>query len=281
MESVTLFVAGRNRRFRVVRPAPPCQGSGWPIVLALPGTGATADWADDETGWSTQAVGSRTLLAIPEGSPPDPLKPPKFLTNPPRWNDGSTQSGDPIHSDADDVAFLDAIVDYLIIAEQGDPQRVFLTGFSNGAGMIFRYASERAERITAIAPVAGHCWIDPGRLSRVVPTLYLVGTVDPLLPLAGGPARLPWGGRVVQRPTIDATLTRWAIGLGLPGEPTQIIDGTDQEKIYGDDASFRAIFLGGHGHHWPGGLGRLHPRYGGPCRDYPANQVIWSFFLGQ
>ena len=63
-----------------------------------------------------------------------------------------------------------------------DPGRVYVTGFSNGASMTFRFAAERSTRLAAIAPVAGPCRLRAPRLERAVPTLFLVGAADPLVP---------------------------------------------------------------------------------------------------
>jgi len=95
----------------------------------------------------------------PDGLPVDPARPPSFLTNPKRWNDGSTRPGDPVHSDPDDVAFLDAVIAHAIAHGQADAHRIYLTGFSNGAAMAFRYAAERPGTLAAVALLAGYCHV--------------------------------------------------------------------------------------------------------------------------
>src|SRR5205085_10544906 len=105
VERVTLDVRGRPREYLFFAP----DGPGRPLVVFLHGAGGTAAWADAETGWSVLAAREHFALALPEGLPPDPDRPPKFLTNPPRWNDGSPgPTGAP--SAADDVAFLAALL---------------------------------------------------------------------------------------------------------------------------------------------------------------------------
>ena len=141
--------------------------------------------------------------------PPDPDRPPKFMTNPPRWNDGSVPPTPELRSDADDVGFLTAVIDDVIARGPADPRRVYVAGFSNGAGMAFRLAAERADRVAALAAVAGYCWTDAWPV-RPVPTLYLSGAADPIVPPRGGEVRLPWGNRLVRRPPVAATLEKWA-----------------------------------------------------------------------
>lgn len=312
MKRVQFIFEGRSREYLLFVPPNP---SG--LVVFLPGTGGTAAWADSETGWSRSAMQERFALAIPEGLPPDPLLPPKFLTNPPRWNDGNefaanktiggktesillnnlpndtgemkppatdTPSPSPdlssVQKQADDVGFLTTVLDD--VANQLGTQSlpVFLTGFSNGAGMTFRFAAEQANRITAIAPVAGYCWVAEPKPVRPVPTLYVVGTADPLIPLRGGNMRSPWTNRLIHRPPVSDTLERWAhaIGCGIPPIP-ESEQGSVRIDIYPGPVPYRSITIDGLGHHWPGGKGQLNPRIAGPpTQAVNGTELVWEFF---
>ena len=75
--------------------------------------------------------------------------------------------------------------------------------------------------LTAIAPIAGYC-PHVSRVVRSVPTLFIVGSDDPLVPIDGGDIRSPWDGRIEHRPPLSHSLARWAKALGLAeqvGEP--------------------------------------------------------------
>jgi polyhydroxybutyrate depolymerase len=113
-----------------------------------------------------------------------------------------------------------------------------------------------------------------------VPTLYLIGTDDPLVPVRGGLVTLPWGGRLARRPPVVETLERWAAAIGCGAVPEVVSDaGGVREEVYPGPVEFRAVAVEGLGHHWPGGRGQLHPRIGGPPSDrLRANEVIWEFF---
>jgi len=224
------------------------------LVMMIHGAGGSADFAAEETGWSQLADAEGFAVVYPEGLPARRDKTPKFLTNPQAWNNG------PGRREPDDVGFLVSVLDNLI--ELIDRDRVYVTGFSNGAGMTFRLATERADRLAAVAPVAGHFWRTESRPSRPVPTYYMVGDSDPLIPLHGGTARTPWGS-LFDRPSVDETLRRWGIAIGHP-------PGSDL---------FPVQIVPRHGHHWPGGRGLLGERLGGPiATEVDATSEIWQFF---
>src|SRR5439155_26061059 len=134
------------------------------------------------------------VLLVPEALPLDPSRPANFLKNPTWWNDGSP-AATTAQREVDDVAFLTSLID------EWAEGPVFVTGFSNGAAMTFRLAAVLSERLSAIAPVAGYCWQELAPLPRPVPTLYLLGKDDPLVPVEGGRVRSPWGW-VEDRPPI-------------------------------------------------------------------------------
>ncbi len=277
---------GGSRREWLFRSAP----AGAPLVIFLTGTGGTAEWADRETGWSELAARERFALAIPEALPPDPQAPPSFLHNPQRWNDGSDwkderrtpaaagKAGGPLPPSSD-IDFLTAVIDAAGRANV-DPNRVFVTGFSNGAGMTFRFAAERADRVAAIAPVAGYCWVREPRPVRPVATLYLLGSHDLLIPVRGGEVRLPWYSRLVRRPPVADSLERWAVGLGCSPVPElRAHHGPVRIDRYPGPVAFDAVTVEGLGHHWPGGGAQLNPRVAGPPSDaVDATEMIWDFF---
>jgi polyhydroxybutyrate depolymerase len=268
VETVALSFDGRERSYVLVSP----RGPAAPLWMFLHGMGCTADWAIDETGLDSYARALGIALVAPQALRPKPHEPAKFLTNAPRWNDGAKAD------EADDVAFLDAVLTDSIARTGADANRIFVSGFSNGAAMSFRFASERANRVAAVAPVAGHCWIEP-KPARPVPTLYLIGDRDPLVPIRGGEIELPWGNRLVRRPSVLNTLERWAEANRCSPISDMVLDGAIREERFPGPVPFRAVTVCGLGHHWPGGKGQLNPRIGGPWSgSVDANELLWSFF---
>jgi polyhydroxybutyrate depolymerase len=272
--TVTLTVAGIERHFLLH--IPPNIVDPRTAIVMLHGAGASAAWVRDETHWNITADQYGFVVAYPEGLALNPSRPSGFLDNPQVWNAGDGPRLI-VNRGPDDVAFLAAMIADLQMRAAIDPSRVFMTGFSNGAAMTFRFAAERSAGISAIAPVSGYC-PHVGAMPRSVPTLFLVGSEDPLVPIAGGEVRSPWDGRIETRPPLSTSLARWAAALGLNPVLTLVRDddGILKEQFAPD---FQTVTIPGLGHHWPGGRGRLLRRLAGqPSTRVNANELIWEFF---
>ncbi len=220
------------------------------------------------------------LAVFPEGTARDPAHPPEFRRNPQTWNDGSGR-GHVAKAAVDDVAFLFALIELLVSSGWADPAAMFLTGFSNGGSLAFRVAAELRQRIAAVAPVAGHCWIEPDA-GPLPPLLYLMGASDPLNPVEGGAVSTPWGGEEVHPPPLRS-FERWRSAAGCDGS-----SGTRREgPVAWRDAArcartMRMGIIEGHGHIWPGGPRLLPQRIvGRGVTGLDASDLIWDFFAGQ
>jgi polyhydroxybutyrate depolymerase len=181
-------VGGLERRY-IVHVPPGYDGSKpGPVILMFHGGGGTAQGAMRETRWAAKADKEGFLAVFPEGTRPDPSQPARFAGNPQTWNDGSSRLNvGAAERKVDDDGFVRALLDDLAARFAVDTRRIFVTGFSNGASMSFRIGRELANRVAAIAPVAGADWADePPKPVRPVPLLYITGTADPLNPIDGG-----------------------------------------------------------------------------------------------
>jgi polyhydroxybutyrate depolymerase len=246
------------------------------VVMMLHGSGATAPWTMAETRWALTADRHGFAVVAPEGTCADPREPPNFLSNPQVWNDGSPRSAMG-RAGADDVAFIAAVLDDLPKHHPIDGSRIYLTGFSNGAGMTFRLGEELSHRFAALAPLAGYCWKPEPRPAHPRPTLYMVGAADPLVPLQGGELVTPWRQLVTRMP-VHETLVRWARGLDCPEQPGAVHE-ANGVRIEQYGPLLTAYTIEGLGHHWPGGRGELNRRVAGPPNNrVDANEVIWEFF---
>lgn len=273
METIELEVGGRRRRALISR-----AGAGRsPAVIMLHGAGGTAGIAVTQTRWERTGHVAGFLTAFPEGTARDPAHPAEFRRNPQTWNDGSGR-GHVARAAVDDVGFVAALIDALSAGYGADPDAIFLTGFSNGASLAFRAAAELPGRVRAIAPVAGHCWVDPPAGSAI-PLLYLMGDSDPLNPIEGGEVTTPWGGQE-RHPAPRRSFERWirAAGCEIAGERHQDgpIEWTDAA---GCEIAMRMGLIAGHGHIWPGGPRLLPQRLvGRGVSGVDATEMIARFF---
>lgn len=278
--SLKLEAAGKTWTYHAQVPGAARAGKALPVVVVLHGAGGSGTTYLDHAGWGARAEASGFLAIAPDGLPMRPDEPPNFLTNPRLWNSAQLRPGAP-RARVDDLAFFDALLDDVARRWSIDPKRVYVTGHSNGAGMTFRLAAERSERLAAIAPVASHCWVRAPKPKRALPTLYIVGTADPLVPMKGGVSVTPWGRRVT--PPVRTTLDQWAEALGCPRETRESAPKPGLKEVrYAtgrDGATLTALFIEGQGHGWPGGQGLLPERLLGNNQEtLNATDAIWEFF---
>jgi polyhydroxybutyrate depolymerase len=255
-------------------------GSKPPLVLALHGAGGNGSGILDADGWAAKADKEGFVVVAPEGLPARPAVAANFRTNPQVWNSGQLRAGSP-RAAIDDLAFVRQLLDELLEKISYDERRVFCTGHSNGGGMTFRLAAELSERFTAVGTVAGMLAVDDPRPKKPLPTLYILGTKDPLMPIDGGTVKLPWGTR--ENPPVGEPLAAWAAALGCQTEPQTVSekDGvkTVQYPSKNGGPKLVVLYLEGHGHHWPGGARMLPERLIGPTTTkLDATDTLWDFF---
>jgi polyhydroxybutyrate depolymerase len=275
-------MAGVPRQYVVHAPGSYDGRQPFPLVVALHGAGGNAEAFLNEANWAAQAERCGFLVVAPEGLPLHPASPACPLVNPRVWNSG--QFGrHRTRSHIDDVGFIVAALDDLAARCRVDGRRVYAVGYSSGGAMAFRLGAERADRFTAIASVAGLCWVAEPHPTRALPTLVLVGTMDPLVPLCGGMKVLPW--EVHPSPPVRTVLSRWAAAIGCPTEPHRWSESPGpgvKVEDYGPGWSgcfLRVMYVKIQGHGWPGGRSLRPERLLGPdLSSLDATAAVWAFF---
>ncbi|PQO33531.1 alpha/beta hydrolase family esterase [Blastopirellula marina] len=254
-----------------------------PLVIALHGAGGGGESILDHDGWAKLADEKGFVVVAPNGLPARPRLPSNFLVNPPLWNSGQLREGSP-RSKIDDVAYLRTLLDELKAKVPYDASKVFATGHSNGGGMTFRLGAEMADRLAAIGTVAGMVAIDNPKPAKPLPTLFIFGTEDPLLPINGGESKLPWGSRTT--PPVKDLLAKWAAAIDCQTEPSvvQEDDATQQVRYRSTKAGpeLTVLYLKGHGHAWPGANREVPERVkqmiGPNTSQLDAAAELWKFF---
>ncbi|HEX4145351.1 MAG TPA: alpha/beta hydrolase-fold protein [Pirellulales bacterium] len=251
-----------------------------PLVLLLHGAGGSGSGMLDKDGWAAKADKEGFVAVAPDGVPLRPGTPADFRTNPRLWNSGQLKARSP-RAAIDDVAYVGQLLDELSKKVPFDADRTFCSGHSNGGAMTFRLAEQIPQRFRAIGTVAGLMTADVARFKKPLPTLFILGTQDPLMPLAGGEVKLPWGSR--QNSPVADSLATWAAAMGCTTEPTILSDRDGLKRVEYRSKSggpaLSVIYIEGHGHHWPGGQ-RILPEsvVGSITRKLDAADAIWEFF---
>lgn len=266
-----LTVGGIKRTYHVHVPQHLDPARPVPVVLALHGATMNGPMMAWLTGLNRKADQAGFVVAYPDGTG-------RLASY--TWNGGTVAA-----STADDVGFVRAVLDDLPAVVRVDPRRVFATGLSNGAVMAYRLAAELADRIAAVAPVAGTLGAIDCQPSRPVPVLHVHGTEDEYVPFAGGRGRKSLAA-IDYRP-VGETVRLWVRANGCRDEPTVEVlpdtagDGTRvvRSAYAGGPAGAEVVLVAveGGGHTWPdrqvaaGALGRS-------TRNVSANDLIWAFF---
>lgn len=143
---------------------------GSPLILGLPGAGQTARDFASYTGYSALADREGFSVAYPTATGSRPY-----------WNISGSRPDKP-----DDVAYLRQVISASVRAACADPDRVGVTGVSNGGGMSARLACDASDLIAAAAPVAGGYGSLPDCHPRgPVAILEIHGEVDQVVPYTG------------------------------------------------------------------------------------------------
>jgi polyhydroxybutyrate depolymerase len=225
------------------------------LVLALGGAGQSGlDFAED-SGYSRLADRARFLVAYPTATGPRPF-----------WNMNGHVPGKP-----DDVEFIRMALDSIEDAACVDRGRVYATGVSNGGGMAARLGCDLADRLTAVAPVAGGYGTLPAcHPARALPILEIHGMADQVVPYAGkGPQHSGNAWDYVGM---------WRHIDGCQGAPrrTTLGSGVTQFAWQGCAAGSEVVHvrIDGEPHGWPG-WGHTGPSPPGP---FSSTGRTWSFF---
>lgn len=145
-----------------------------PIVFSLHGAGGSKESQYTLSEFNLLADSENFILVTPEATAP--VGPLTF------WN----QQSDP--NRADDVGFINTLIDEMASRYNVDLDRVYLAGSSNGAFMSLEITCKLSDRIAATAAVKGY--MSPDQITNCNPTMptaiiQMHGTSDPLVTYDG------------------------------------------------------------------------------------------------
>ncbi|MFI6779791.1 alpha/beta hydrolase family esterase [Micromonospora sp. NPDC050276] len=164
----------------------------------------------------------------------------------------------------DDVGFLNTLTDHLVQTWHADPNRVFLTGISNGGDMSFRLAVEGAGRYAAIGVVSGGY-----SGSRTTADNYVPKSPVSVITFIGGQDRYA--------SIFQTGMRTWQQRLNCrPSPKTSGVAGVTRTLATCADGSDVSVYtITDMGHSWPGAKsGQL----AAPAAGLSATDLMWEFF---
>lgn len=239
-------------------------------VIVLHGGGGSGSQVAEQTGFSALADREGFLAVYPDGS---------GRTNLLTWNAG-TCCAYARDRGIDDVGFIDALITTL--RDRFGVDRVFVTGFSNGAMLTYRLGCELADELTAIAPVSGAVDVPSCTPSRPLPVYTIHGDADRVVPYAGGAStkRVANEERAGSHRSVASSVQLWANADGCTGSPVRTVAAavtTDRYPACAAGSEVRLDTIAGGEHAWPGGqAGRRGADR--PSGALDATTAIWTFF---
>jgi polyhydroxybutyrate depolymerase len=182
-ETFSLKVGGHERSWLVHTPAGYDGKKPLPLVLALHGGGGNYQGIIESSQFSPKADKEGFIAVYPNGTG-------KLKGIGLTWNAGNG-SGYALENKIDDVGFFRVLIEWLKNKYAVDPQRIFVTGLSNGGMMTYRLACELADVIAAAGIVSGALAVDSPAPARPVSAIVFHGTADEHILYNGGTPKKP------------------------------------------------------------------------------------------
>lgn len=290
---ITVVSGGQNQRVDLVLPRSFTPGKSVPLVIGLHPSGGTGADLDKDTGLSAAADAKGFAVMFPEGGIKRSRADGSYGHF---WNIPGVPliGGDAVPSGTrDDVRFIADAIDQVVKHNCIDARRIYVTGMSGGARMSSMVGCRLADRVAAVAPVAG---LRAGRAAgpdfaepetsdcqpaRAISVLAIHGTDDPTNPFPGGDG-LRWGY------SIERAAARWASLDQCDAKPaTEKVSERVSRVRYSACGSRSEVVLyriearrdDGGGHVWPGGHADLATRATKlSSAELDATKVVLDFF---
>jgi polyhydroxybutyrate depolymerase len=263
----TLSYGGRERSYVLHIPVSYDPTQPTAVVLAFHGIGLDAEEMIRISGYSEQADASGFIVVYPNGTG-DKMQ---------SWNGGHC-CGEAAKNNVDDVGFVRALIEDLATVINVDPDRVYATGFSNGAIMVYRLACELSDQIAAIGPVSATQILNDEQAchpGRGVPVIHFHGTADRLNPYEGGTTSA--GFEIV---SVEHAIQFWAGNNDCPEQGQLTESGTIIHEVHAPCSQNSTVelykIMDGE-HAWPGGEA-VSPQIGEPTMEISATALMWEFF---
>lgn len=259
---------GLNRQYQIHIPDSLPESSA--LVMVLHGYGMNNNIMMSYYGWTQLADERGFVVLFPNGTLD-------------QYNNRFWDVDYAIHEgiDIDDDGFLRELALYWQDKEDIDPNKLFVTGFSNGGDMCYQLACRESETFTSFAPVTG----------TMMDTLYqscepavphsiwtMNGLNDPVVLYDGDMDNADGWGAYRSVPDIIAFWANFLETTDMQSTDLPDVDPNDGSTVRLDlyssplhDRELLFYLVIGGGHEWPGQSGNM---------DMDATLEIWNFFDG-
>ena len=166
---------GENREYLLYLPDSYNVSSPIPLLFNFHGFGDSASNHMINADMRALAESDTFILVYPQGS---------CSEGSPHWNPCPIDVDN--KSTADDLGFVEAMIDEISSKHNVDMERIYAAGYSNGGMMAYGLANYKSDLIAAIASVSGAMLDCTGFTSHPMPVVHLHGTSDYVIPYEGG-----------------------------------------------------------------------------------------------
>lgn len=264
---------GIQRTYLLHRPTSLPSGKA-PLVIMLHGALGTGKEAESDYGWDAKADSAHFVVAYPNGIKRT-------------WAASDGCCGPPAKDHVDDVGFIKQVVSSISSKIPIDPNRIYVTGISNGGALAYRLACD-TNIFAAIGPDSTNM-LAPCPSPAPISVIHIHGTADQTFPYNGGPGKRNNDGTGknpadTNGPPIPDLIATWRATDGCSA-PTDTTSGAVTTSVAScpDGRNVTLVTIAGAGHQWPGGaqqkpLGKLFLKLDPPSTALNATNTIWQFF---
>jgi len=225
-----------------------------PLVLNFHGFGGRINDYFLYASMQTIAEKEGFILVYPQGT---------LMNGYSHWN--PSLPGSDNKSNADDLGFIETLIQQLSNKYSIDPDKIYACGYSNGGMMSFGLANHKSNLIAAVASVSGAMLDTDEKPNHPMPVLMIHGTSDGVIPYAGNN----------DYTSVESTLNFW-----INFNTTDSIHNSNSITTGGNSIEYES-YLGGNngvsvehykinqgGHEW------FNLNYNGKN----TGELIWEFF---
>jgi polyhydroxybutyrate depolymerase len=273
----TVVSGDRNRQYLLHIPATYTQGAPTPLVLFYHGGGGGMKQAAADYNWIEKSEQAGFIVVFMQGTSRHNTS----LLN--TWNAGEccAYARD---NNIDDVQYTKDVLAAIVTTVTIDTEKIFATGFSNGAMMSHRLACEMSDTFAAIGAVSGTDNTQSCEPTVPISIMHIHAKNDDAAKYDGGSGRTFEDNpeRDTDFTSVRTTIDRWLNRNGIMSDATRVLEVpgavcdryTDENTVM---VELCALDEGGHT--WPGSDGAA--RHSGlvPSQALDATDVLWGFFM--